>query len=225
MVRYLTLAGDTDSAIEQTRLQVRAIRDRAGQEPADLAGELYNFGRSLNDEGLWPAGELPLLEALAAFEGMTEPDSDIRIRILVQLCESLAAQGKQSAADQRLAQAEALVIEAHGESSLEHASDVLYSVGRRYSQVDRGAEAVPLFRRASASCRAVGEEGIDDCRRAERRLGRELALLGETKEAMRIAREQIDYWRMKRGNTHWAIGEARMTLGLVHLRAGSLDAA
>jgi hypothetical protein len=74
LVRYLTLAGDVDAAIEETHRQVRLMREDAEGEPADLAKDLRGFGRDLIREGLWPAGEIALLEAVAAYEEIPAPD-------------------------------------------------------------------------------------------------------------------------------------------------------
>jgi len=225
LVFYLTLAGDTDEAIEETRLQVRAMAERGAREQVDLAVSLHDFGVSLVGEGLWLPAEVALVAAREPFESLTEPNPDHHIQTLVELCGTLAALGKLDEANERLAEAESLAIKAHGESSLEYASEVLYAVGRHYSRVDRGAEAIPLYRRASASCSAVGEEGIDDCRRAELCLARELALLGETEEALRIGYDLIRYWSEARGGNDRTVGAAREILGMAFLRSGNLDSA
>jgi len=225
LIRYLMLAGDADAAIEETHLQLRAMWEHVDRERTDIAEDLQDFGESLVDEGLWPAGELTFLEALAAYEGMTVPNSDNQIRTLIQLCEALAAQGKLADVNERLVQAEELVIDTHGEASLEHAENVLYSIARRLAWVDRGREAVPLFRRVIEICDALGEYGKYRRQVAELRLAKELALLVETGEAMQLGRTQLKYWSDERGEIHWTTGEAREIVGLAHLREGKLDSA
>ncbi len=225
LVRYLTLAGDLDGAKAETLLQVRSMRQQADREQVDIAEDLRDFGESLVDEGLWAAAEAVLLEAVELHEGMSEPNADDQVQALVFLCGALAAQGKQVEANSRLAQAERLVIEAHGKASLEYAENVLYPVGRRFAWCDQGQEAVALFRRVAETCTPLGEAGINRCRLAELRLGTELAHLGATEEAVQIGQDQIRYWKEARGENYWATGEAKMILGLAHLRGGNLQSA
>ena len=214
-----------DGVREEVRDQLHSMRNQADREPLDIAKDLRDFGEDLVDEGLWAAGETVLLEAVAVHGTMTDPDPDDQVRTLVILCGALAAQGKQAEANSRLLQAEELVMATHGEASLEHAEDVLYPIGRRFSWCDQGQEAVALFRRAAETCNPLGQAGIRRCRLAELRLGVELAHLGEAEEAIQIGQDQVRYWRETRGKTYWATGEAKMILGLAHLRKGHLETA
>ncbi len=225
LIRYLTLSGDVDAAMKEARLQIRARRQQADSASADIAEDLRDFGESLVDEGLWAAAEVVLSESSAVYEGMAEPDPDDHAQALVLLCGSLSALGRIAEVNERLAQAEELVIETHGESSLDLAEEVLYPIGLRLSRGDRGTEAVPIFRRVIEICEALGEDGTYRRQVAELHLAKELVHLGETKEAMRLGRSKIGYWREERGEVHWTTGWAKENVGLALLRAGDVVSA
>jgi len=223
LVRYLTLAGDGEAAMKETRLQVRSLKDQVEGRRIDIAEDLLDFGEDLVGEGLWPAAEMVLLEAVGLYEGMSDPHVDDHTRALVELCGALAAQGKQAEANRAVARAKELVVRAYGEASLEYAENVLYAIGRIFSRCDRGPEAVPLYRQAAEKCNPLGEAGIYRCRIARLRLAGELARLGETGEAVQVAQDQVRYWTEERGENYWAAAQANMILGRCHLRDGRLE--
>jgi len=218
LVRYLTLVGDQQAAIEEARYQLRCMRDQVDKEQTELAEDILYFGESLLEEGLWSPAEVVLSEALNIYEGMAEVDSDHQIQALVNLCGALAVQGESEEASNWLAQAEKLVIKAYGEASLEHVERVLYPIGRKLSFYDRGREAVPLFRRVIEICSGLGEKGYGMRQITELRLAKELVLLGETEEALRLGHSQAGYWSEERGEVHWATGEAREIIGLARFQ-------
>jgi tetratricopeptide (TPR) repeat protein len=225
LIRYLILAGDTDAAIEEARVQGRSIRGQEERARSDIAKDLREFGDGLAGGGLWPAAEVVLTETLTLYEGQGDSDTDGLVQTLIDLCGPLAALGRMPELNERLDQAEELVVGAYGEESLEHAEDVLYPIGRSLSRCDRGREAIPLFRRVIEMCDALGEDGEYRRRLAELRLAQELVLQGETREAMRIARSQAEHWTAERGEIYWATGWAKEIVGEAYLREGAFDSA
>jgi tetratricopeptide (TPR) repeat protein len=224
LIRYFSLAGKAEEALEETRHHILSLREQPEGDRSDLAQGVQRFGLRLIRRGLWPPAEITLREAAKIYEGLSPAEPEEQVRTLVRLCGVLIAQDKLEQVDDWADRAEGLVVEIHGHGSMEHGK-LLAELGNEFARGGRSHEAVIDLRRAIDILVPLGANGEEACREAKRDLARRLALQGETKEAMQIARELVATWTEERGRDYVRTGQAKAVLGLALLRAGTVDAA
>ncbi len=173
---------------------------------------------------LWAPAEAALVAARARLEESAATDSEDYRDVLVELSKAYLGQDRLREAEHWLARAEASSLEANGADSAKHMT-FLREVAVVLSRQGFDAQAVPLLRRAIEGYARLGDGEILSRRVVEGSLARALTRLGQTEEALSIARDALEFWLVERGDSHRETGWARFTLGAVLLARGETAAA